>query len=133
MGALASTPSGCRLRAAGKTKLHILIAAAEDRSLAFFINTRPAPFVARDPDLAARQVFISKQLHPFLAHDSCIACEDAARLPSRRELASKIVDGDIKVLGHLHRSLYPQVMAATAGSPLIAERDAALIVVAFGP
>jgi hypothetical protein len=49
-----------------------------------------------------------------------------------RELAEGIVEGHIKVLGQLHRSLYPSVAAAASGSKLIATRDAALIIVAFG-
>src|ERR1700674_2821178 len=124
---------------AGKDKIHILIHADNNRSLAFIINSRPAPFILRDPNRASRHILMPKTLHPYLDYDSHIACDEAVGIacgPSNRigtvqELIAAIIAKKVKVIGSLDRSMFPQVVAAANGSRLIAARDAAIIVNAF--
>jgi len=116
---------------ARKVKMHVLIAAMADRSLGFFVNTKPAPFIVRNPDLLRRQVDLPRATHPFLTYDSSLGCHDVDRLPPARELAEGLVEGDIELLGKLDRSVYSVVISAATGSPLIAMRDQGLITRAF--
>jgi len=124
---------------AGKDKFHILIHAGSERSLAFIINTRPAPFVLKDPDRASRHIVIPKALHAFLDYDSHIACDEALGIacgPGRsigtmQHVINAVVTNEAKIIGSLDRSMFAAVAAAAAGSRLIAPRDAVLIAAAF--
>lgn len=120
-------------------KRQVLIYAGGDRSLAFLINTRLAPLIVNDPDRSCRHIMMSKALHPFMAHDSYIACDDTIGIAcgpggvtgTVQHLIEAILIDQVKILGMLHSSLFPNVMAAASGSRLIADRDAAIIMTAF--
>lgn len=116
---------------ARKVKLHVLIASMADRSIAFYINTRPAPFIIRDAELAKRQIEVTKNIHPFLTYDSFVACHDVCPLGPMRELAEGIVSNEVEIIGQLHASLYDAVLLASRDSPLIADRDQTVISRAF--
>lgn len=116
---------------AGKDKFHVLIAAAADRSLGFLINTHPSPFIERQADRLRRQLLMSKALHPFMHHDSYIACDDPVPLPLSNDLAVGLCAGRIQRVGVVHVSLHKLIGAAADGSGLIAPRDAELIARAF--
>jgi len=118
---------------AGKQKFHVLIAAAPERSLGFIINSRPSPFIQRRPELLCRQVAMLSAVHPFMQHDSVIACHEAVRLPPRDELIDRLIEGSAEHIGHVHQTLFGLIAQAAAGSSTIAERDATLIVRAFAP
>ncbi len=117
---------------AKKQKWHVLICAMQDRSLAFLINTRVAPFIRRQPDRLARHVPIGKLEHPFLDYDSTVACDDAIVIENVRELAQGIAEGRVEVLGRIATSLQAAIVAASIGSRLIADRDAQLIAFSLG-
>jgi hypothetical protein len=116
---------------AGKEKFHVLIAALGDRSLGFLINSRPSPFIERQADRLRRQLLMSKDLHPFLQHDSYVACDDTVKLPCARDLAEGLCVDRIQRVGIIHVSLHGPIRAAAEGSRLIATRDAELIARAF--
>ena len=116
----------------GKHKFHVLIAATEQRSIAFLINSRPSPFIQNRPELLHRQVPLLIAAHPFMKHDSVIACHDSLKLPARDELIAGLCDRSINQVGHVHQSLFALMASATVGSPLISVRDAELIATAFG-
>jgi hypothetical protein len=117
---------------AGKAKYHVLIASADERSLGFIINSRPSPFIMRNLDLQRRQVLMGHATHPFMHHDSFIACHDTVSLPPRERLVDGMLKGQVDHVGAVARELHAQIAAAARGSPLIATREAALIVAAFG-
>lgn len=112
---------------AQKTKYHVLIAASVDRSLAFIINSSPSPFIQRQPDLLRRQVVMTKADHPFMRHDSYIACHDTVRLDPMDTLASGIGNGTIKRLGFIQDAVWELICVASEGSRLISPRDQKLI------
>ena len=116
---------------AGKNKRHGLISATADRSVAFFINTRPADFIRARPDLLKRQVLMPLASHRFMAYDSHIACHDTVRIPTMAYLVAGLDDDSIQLLGHVHRSLFPAIINSARGSPNISERDLVLIVSGF--
>lgn len=116
---------------AEKVKLHLLIAAAAERSLAFIINTQPSPFIMAREELRRRQVLMLQVKHPFMHHDSYIACHDTVRLPPVPELARLLWAREAQILGTVDLGLYPQITAAAADSVLIADRDMPLIKAAF--
>jgi hypothetical protein len=117
---------------AGKPKYHVVIVVSAERSLGFIINSRPSPFIQRQPELLRRQVPMLLQEHPFMRHDSVIACHDTVKLPTRDVLIEGLLHGVVDHLGRIHQTLFGQIAAAAAGSALIAERDSALIVQSFG-
>lgn len=117
---------------ASKDKFHVLIAAMDDRSLGFIINSRPSAWAQKRPDVLRRQILMAHADHPFMSHDSHIACDDAILLPSREDLIDGLVNRAVDHVGHVALSLYPQIIAAAHGSSLIAPRDTDLIVSAFG-
>jgi hypothetical protein len=117
---------------AGKPKYHALISAADERSLAFIINTRPSQLIERQPDLLRRQVLMQLSAHPFMGHDSYIACHDTVALPTRSELIDGLLQRAIDHVGRLDAGVYAHIAAAAQRSALIAERDSALITAAFG-
>jgi hypothetical protein len=114
-------------RIAGKDKRHVLIFSDADRSLAFLINSRPSPFVQKDPEFARRQVPMPLRDHPFMAWDSYIACHDTVRLPPFPELVAGIEAGEFVRLGTVDRRLFPVIVTAAEGCRLISRRDAAAI------
>jgi hypothetical protein len=116
---------------AEKTKRLVLIAASAERSLAFFINTQPSPFICAQPELLRRQVQMPRSLHPFMQHDSHIACHDTVSIGTIGQLAAGLCDGSVERLGTVHESLHELIGIAAAGSKLIAQRDHELIVQAF--
>jgi hypothetical protein len=116
---------------AGKQKFHVLIAALGDRSLGFLINSRPSPFIERQPDRLRRHLLMPKALHMFMEHDSYIACDDPVNLPCARDLAEGLCMNRIQRVGIIHASLHGSIRAAAEGSQLIATRDAELIARAF--
>jgi hypothetical protein len=117
---------------AGKDKFHVLVAASDHRSIGFLVNTRPSQFVARQPELMHRQVPMPQKAHRFMHHDSFIACHDIVALPTRGDLIDGLLNRGIDHVGHIDMALYRQMANAAAGSALIAQRDAELIVSAFG-
>ena len=116
---------------AEKVKRHVLIASGPDRSLAFIINTQPSPFIRAREELRQRQVLMRVADHPFMQHDSFIACHDTVRLPAAPELARLLYEREAQVLGALSTSLYALITRAVTGSSLIAERDMKVIMAAF--
>jgi hypothetical protein len=117
---------------AEKTKRHVLIFANSDRALAFLINSTPSALVRSKPDWLKRQVLMPQETHRFMDHDSHIACHDTVALPKFATLAEGLANGHVEHLGDVDRALHPRIVAATAGSNLIAARDINLIVVRFG-
>jgi hypothetical protein len=124
---------------AEKPKRHVMIYADANRSLAFMINTKPPPFIAKNPDRLARQVLMPQCLHKFMQHDSHITGDDVLGIACRKDgltgtmqdLIQAVADGRVEILGNLHRSLFGLVAAAADGSRHIANRDAVLIAAAF--
>jgi hypothetical protein len=116
---------------AEKIKRHVLIAASGDRSLAFIINSNPSPFLQRQPYLLRRQVLMSKAEHPFMQHDSYIACHDTVRLDPIDALAAGLVGGSVRRLGFIRDDLWESICVASAGSRLISPRDQKLIAAVF--
>jgi hypothetical protein len=116
---------------AEKTKRLVLIVASPERSLAFFINTHPSQFIRAQPDLLRRQVLMPQSLHPFMQHDSHIACHDTVTIGTIGQLAAGLHDRSIERLGTIHESLHELIGIAAAGSKTIAQRDHELIGRAF--
>ena len=84
---------------AEKTKRLVLIVANIERSLAFFINTRPSGFIRAQPELLRRQALMPQALHPFMHHDSHIACHDTVNTGTIAQLVTGLCDGSIERLG----------------------------------
>jgi hypothetical protein len=116
---------------AEKTKRLVLIVANVERSLAFFINTQPSSFIRAQPELLRRQVLMPQSLHPFMHHDSYIACHDTVSVGTFAQLVAGLCDGSVERLGNIHGSLHELIGIAAAGSKLIAQRDHEQIEQAF--
>jgi hypothetical protein len=116
---------------AEKTKRLVLIVATAERSLAFYINTQPSRFICAQADLLRRQVLMPQSLHPFMQHDSHIACHDTVSVGAMSQLVTGLCDGSVERLGAVHESLPELIGIAAAGSKLIAQRDHELIERAF--
>lgn len=115
----------------GKHKFHVLISATVERSIGFLINTLPSPFVQNRPDLLRRHLLMPVSTHPFMRHDSFIACDDTVKLPARDQLIAGLCDRTIEQVGYVSRTLFPAMVAAAEGSRMIATRDAELLRQAF--
>lgn len=126
---------GCVLRMyqplAEKVKRHVLIAAMADRSIAFLINTRPSILIERRQEFLRRQLLMPLNEHPFMSHDSYIACHDTVRLPAAKELVEQLHARRIEILGYISRGVVAKIASMSAGSPVIAERDLQLIATNF--
>jgi hypothetical protein len=118
---------------AGKSKFHVIINVSADRSVALLINSRPSPFIQRQQHLLCRQVPLPQATHPFLEHDSVIACHDTVALPAQDRLIDGFIRSIVTYIGHVQRGIFPAISRAAADSPLISGRDAPLIARAFGP
>jgi hypothetical protein len=116
---------------AGKTKRHVLIFANAERSLAFFINSRPSDLVLSRADWAQRQIVLPLATHSFMSTDSVIACHDTVALGSFAELAAGLAAKRVEYLGAIDKTLYAAIAAAAAHSKLIADRDHRLIAATF--
>jgi hypothetical protein len=116
---------------ANKLKFHVLISAKDERSIGFLINTQPSPFIQRRPERMQRHVPLLLQHHPFMDHDSFVACDETVKLPGRAELLDRLCNREIEYSGSTARDLFGPIALAAAGSPLISSRDAALIAAAF--
>jgi hypothetical protein len=116
---------------AEKTKRLVLILANAERSLAFFINSQPSAFIRAQPELLRRQVPMPQSMHPFMHHDSHIACHDTVNVGTFAQLVAGLCDGSVERLGTVHASLHELIGIAAARSKLIAQRDQDLIAQAF--
>jgi hypothetical protein len=116
---------------AEKIKRHVLIAATGERSLAFIINSKPSPFIQRQPDLLRRQVLMTKADHSFMQHDSYIACHDIVRLDPIDRLAVGIANRTVERLGYIEQAVCELICVASEGSRLISPRDQKLIAAVF--
>ena len=117
----------CEQPVAEKIKRHVLIAATAQRSIAFLINSNISQFLRGKPELLRRQVLMTQAEHPFMQHDSFIACHDTVRLDTIDQLAAGMQRKTIQRLGYVDLAVCELILKASQGSPLIAPRDQELI------
>jgi hypothetical protein len=82
-----------------KNKYLVFLGTVADMHQVLIVNTRPAPFIQASPDLMADQVPLDKKAHPFLDHDSYVACHELHDV-SVREVGNALVANmdDIKTM-----------------------------------
>lgn len=94
-----------------KPKFLVLVGDRDPDYLMFIVNSRMHPFVASRPHLAQCQVTIDAANHPFLDHDSQVACNEVLALKRTdvlRELA-----GDVSCIkGQVSQPVRDQILSA---------------------
>jgi hypothetical protein len=86
------------------------------------VNSRVHPFVEANKDLAVCQVRLDAARHPFLSHDSFIACHHVLRLPTKSVLKDLIADmGRIK--GRVHVDVLAEMVAAIKRAPTLSAAE----------
>jgi hypothetical protein len=108
---------GCVIRIAvafpqiTKPKFLVLVADRDPDYLTFIVNSETHPFVASRPHLAQCQVTIDAASHPFLHHDSQIACHEILAL--KRTDVIRELSGDVSCIkGQVSQPVRDQILAA---------------------
>lgn len=94
-----------------KPKFLVLVGEKDPDLLTFIVNSEINPFIANKPALAQCQVSIDQASHPFLSHDSHLACHDVLVLSKADVL--KALTADISAIkGEISQGVRDQVVAA---------------------
>jgi len=114
----------------GPRSKYLVLAASSDSELFFIVNTAVNQFVQSQPELSKCQVVIDAAGHPFLDHDSTIACHEVYRLPR-----SKVIDelaADVgRLKGEISEAVREQILAAVKATVTLDPRTQTLIIAAL--
>jgi hypothetical protein len=110
---------------------YLVVAHVDDECTTFVVNSHVRPFIESHPTLAVCQVKIDSARHPFLRHDSHIACHEVLRLPTAR-VVSEIVADMSRIKGQVHGEVLSQIIAAVKRAPTLSPAEQTQIVDALG-
>lgn len=94
-----------------KPKYLILVADNDPECLTFIINSEIHSFIANKPHLAQCQVNIDAANHPFLDHDSIIACHDVLVL-KRSDVFKELKKDTGKIKGRVSNDVLLEIKSA---------------------
>lgn len=104
-----------------KHKFLILVADDDPEYLTFIVNSEINPFISNKPDLLQCQVAIDATNHPFLDHDSHIACHEI-RAMKREEVIKDLLGAPENIKGDISADVRNQIVAAVKFAKTI-EKD----------
>lgn len=110
-----------------KPKFLLLVDDGDPEYLTFVINSSTHPFIEGNDNLRQCQVEIDAASHPFLTHDSKIACHETLAL--KRSDVFKELCGDVdKIKGNISSDVKDEVIAAVKFAKTLskAEKEAIL-------
>jgi len=96
----------------------LIIARVHTETLAFVINSTPAPFIQKRTNLLACQVPIQCSSHTFLSHDSYIDCTEPILLKTH-EIEERILSDIRRVKGEIAQDVRQHVIDAVKRSPTV--------------
>lgn len=94
-----------------KRKYLVLVADDDPEYLAFVVNTDINQFILDRPALLQCQVTIYAASHPFLDHDSNVACHEVVPL-KREDVIRALMDDPLEVKGEISDDVRAQILAA---------------------
>ena len=94
-----------------KHKYMVLVADDDPEYLTFIINSEINPFISNKPNLLQCQVAIDAISHPFLDHDSHIACHEI-RVMKREEVIKDLMSAPENIKGEISANVRNQITAA---------------------
>ena len=106
-----------------ETKPKFLVVAHVDHECTtFVVNSQVHPFVEAHQALSVCQVKMDSARHPFLRHDSHIACHQVLRLPTAKVVAEIVADMS-RLKGQLHADVLSEVVAAVKRAPTLSPTE----------
>ena len=106
----------------GPRSKYLVVAHVDDECCTFIVNSRIRQFIETHPTLSVCQVRIDAARHPFLDHDSYIACHEVLRLPTKGVIAELIADMS-RIKGTLHEDVRSEVIAAVKRAPTLSPAE----------
>lgn len=100
----------------------LVVVHVDDQCCTLIVNSRVHPFIASHPELNVCQVRVDVARHPFLRHESHIACHDVKRLPTPAVIRDLIAD-EQRIKGELHRDVIDEVIAAIKRAPTLSPAE----------
>lgn len=114
-----------------KLKFVLLIAEEDPDCWTFIINSEINPFIQNRPHLLRCQVAIDAASHPFLDHDSHLACHELKRM--RREDVIRELVGDLGCIkGPISDDVKAQVISAAKFAKTLSESEKNMVIAALG-
>ena len=115
----------------GPRSKYLAVAYVDDECCTFVVNSRVHPFIESHPSLAVCQVKLDVARHPFIRHDSHIACHQVLRLRTANVVAA--LTGDMsRIKGRLHPDVLLEVVSAVKRAPTLSAAEQARIADALG-
>ena len=106
---------------------YLVVVGCGPNCLAFVINSRIAPFLARDPALRACQVPIVPSDYGFLDHDSFIDCTQVFQIP-RTELQHQLSVDTSRAKGELNKATKSEIIRVVQIAQTISPRHKRAII-----
>jgi len=95
-----------------ETKEKFLVYAGSDGDHCYFVvNSKIHRLIEKNPDLLRCQVVIDAANHPFLKHDSHVACHEALRLPAE-DVYAALCDDLSRIKGTISAAVRDQIISA---------------------
>jgi hypothetical protein len=104
----------------------------EDELLVFFINSAISPFMAKDPNLVACQISLTKIRYPFLDHDSFLNCSKVIDSIDIDTIIDHLLKTPKDLKGVLLKEESSKVVQAVSIAQTISEYDRELIIKSIG-
>ncbi|HEY5993955.1 MAG TPA: hypothetical protein VIU46_05055 [Gallionellaceae bacterium] len=116
-----------------KTKPKYLVLVADDDPdyLTFIVNTDINKFILARPALSQCQVTIDATSHPFLDHDSNVACHEVVPL-KREDVIRALMADPLEVKGEISDDVRAQILAAVKLAKTIDTEKKGKIIAALG-
>jgi len=102
----------------------LVVVHVDEQCCTLIVNSRVNPFISSHPELNVCQVRVDVARHPFLRHDSHIACHDVLRLPTAAVVRDLVADERLFV-GTIHREIVVEIVAAIKRAPTLTPADQA--------
>lgn len=96
-----------------------MVAFVEPKLRYFLINSQPAAFQRKEPELLAHQVGLLQKDHGFLSRNSVLDCSQLSGGPTASELEDMYQDAPAILLGRIQTSPRRAVRAVVAKSNLL--------------
>lgn len=113
------------------TKPKFLVYVGSDGDeLLFVINSEVSALVHRDADALRCQVRIDQASHPFLRHDSHVACQEVLRF-SRGDIVDELVKDTTRLKGEVSGDVREQIVAAVKAATMLDVRVQRVILAAI--
>lgn len=116
-----------------ETKEKFLVYAGSDGDHCYFVvNSKIHRLIEKNPDLLRCQVVIDAANHPFLKHDSHVACHQVHRIPAE-DVYAALCDDLGRIKGTISTAVRNQIISAVKHAVTIAPVTQNIIIASLTP